>query len=201
MNLDQSNDLAAEIASENEYRVLEIASRKARMLALVLQGGRRASPNVEQPLRLANELGAWLRAVRDRWPSQQRPPEQPKEPVAAPEDADLPTMMSGVGRDARYLKYLTRGGMGMQPNVVEPLRVLAALVEKLEAVHARWLGLQGPDAFTIAPVRRSPGQRITDEMIASGELKIGRAGETSAAFKKLVTDAERRGGIRPDYGA
>lgn len=60
MNTDHNPDLAAKIAAENDYRILEIASAKAKVLALLLRGGRKADSNVEKPLALAKELSAWL---------------------------------------------------------------------------------------------------------------------------------------------
>lgn len=126
MTPEQSHDLATKIASENDYRILEIASDKARLLALFLRGGKKADPDVEQPLKLAKELAEWLRAVDDRYPQRQQPSDAPQKPDTVPNDADLPTMMGTIGREARYLKHLTRGRMGMTPNVVDARRVLAA---------------------------------------------------------------------------
>lgn len=188
MNSDQMTDLAAKISEAGEYRILEIVSSKGKLLALMLRGGRKASPNVDQPLRLAKEMAVWLEGVRDFWLNSQRAPESEREaPPPLAEDIDLPILLSAIGRDAQYLKRLTQGGIGMSPNAVEPRRVLAELITKLEAVQARWPDLQGPNAIEPMPVRRPRGSRIVDEMIASGELKLTR---------DPIVSAERRGGVR-----
>jgi hypothetical protein len=166
------DDLAAEIAGTNNFRLLEVASRKGRLLALMLRGGRKASPNVGKPLVLAKELSAWLRAIHDRWPRVQRTPTDDRGADGLPENVDLPTVLSAVGRDVRYLENLTRGGVGMSANVVMPLRVLDALIAKLEAVQARWPESQGPGATPSGLTRRPRGSRILDEMVASGEVNL-----------------------------
>jgi hypothetical protein len=186
---------AAEIASTDNFRLLEIASRKSRLLALLLRGGRKASPNVQKPLALAKELSAWLRAISERWEAAQRIPPDASEPAHLPDDIDLPTMLSAVGKDVRYLEHLTRGGMGMSPNTVMPLRVLAALIAKLEAAQARWPELQG--YVTPEPMRRPRGARMLDEMTASGEGNFGRDPASTDTLDRIIADADRRLGRSP----
>lgn len=199
MSTNQSPDLAAKIASENEYRVIEIVSRQAKFLALLLRGGRRASPNVEETLKLARELSAWLQAAYDHSPASQRAIEGGNRPDPLADDADLPTLLSAIGRDAQYLKRLTLGGIGMSRNVVEPRRVLAEMIAKMETLQARWPEMQGPDAIRLTPVRHPNGSRIVDEMIASGELNFERDPNAPDPLEKIIADSKRRGGIRPDY--
>lgn len=149
--------LATEIASTDQYRLLEAVSRKSRVLAILLRGGQKANPDVRRPRALAKELLAWLRAVHDRWPLIQKEPGDRRSPEVLPEDVDLLTLLSAIGRDVRYLEHLTRGGIGMSPNMVLPIRVLETLIAKLEAVHSRWPELQGHAAYFPDPIVSAPG--------------------------------------------
>jgi hypothetical protein len=189
--------LVTEIVGTDNFRLLEIASRKSRLLALLLRGGREASPNVEKPLALAKELLAWLEAVGDRWTAAQRIPSDANEPPdTLPDDIDLPTLLSAAGKDVRYLEHLTRGGMGMSPNVVTSLRVLDTLIAKMETVRARWPELQGSGAAP-EPMRRPRGARMLDEMISSSEVDFGRDPAAPNPLDRIIADADRRLGRSP----
>jgi hypothetical protein len=161
----------------DECQAAKSASNAGRSLASNLMGGKNADPNVEQSVALAVRLELLLRAIGAALPGQQKAsPGRPQVPAMVDGGSDLATLLSAASRDAKYLKRLTQGGIGMSRNVQEPLRVVQELRHKLALIQKLRPDLQGQNAFRASPrdaaPRKTRHDRILDELIAGGEIRV-----------------------------
>ena len=146
-------------------------SHLGRQLARQLQGGQKADPNVGPAIRTAEELGRRLEtlAVVRNLP----PAPEPSEPRLMPSEGDLPAMLSDAGRDARYVRRLTEGGMGMSMHhVPETLRIVRALRPKLDAIWLIYETMPKPEHIRLTGEEREAFWRKMDEM--AQEPMLGR---------------------------
>jgi hypothetical protein len=135
----------------NQYRVIQNTSRMASRLSELLRGGKKANPNVTAAAPVAEYLEAHFLAIQLRHPAQQIPHSEPQIRPAVPDSDDLSIHLSAASADARYIKRLCAGGLGMSPNMVEPLRVLRQLRAKLATISNRWPELQVPEEVVLSP--------------------------------------------------
>ena len=135
--------------SINNYRFHGRVSGLGARLAIHLQGGRNADPNVAPAMKTAALLEKHLEALAIVHGL--APPATSSTPHQLRPTGDLPAMLSDAGRDARYVKRLLEGGGGMSvgSNVTEALRVVRTLVGKLEATLRLNEGLPEPRAAAL----------------------------------------------------
>lgn len=172
--------VAALISRKNAYQIIQNASNMARRLSAELRGGRRADPSVTRAAAIAGDLEIHFLAIQHNHPLMQNQRSEPAQRLNVLQSEDLPTIIGAASSDARYLKRLTAGGGGMATNVVEPLRVLRELREKLTFIRQRWPGLQtsDEDGFRMTLIggddalRLSRQEKIFQELIASGEVSL-----------------------------
>lgn len=171
--------VAALVSQKNAYQIIQTASSMARRLSAELRGGRKADPDVTRADAIVVDLEIHFLAIQHNHPRMQNWRGEPTERPDVLQSDDLPTIIGAASSDARYLKRLTAGGGGMSPNVVEPLRVLRELREKLDFIQSRWPGLQASDdEIRMTPidsgeaVRLSRHEKILQELIASGEVNL-----------------------------
>lgn len=135
----------------NQYRVIQNTSRMAYRLSDLLRGGKKANPNVTPAAAVAEYLEAHFLAIQRGYPAQQKQHSEPQVRPDVPDSDDLSSHLSAASADARYIKKLCAGGMGMSPNMVEPLRVLRQLRAKLATISARWPELQVAEEVALSP--------------------------------------------------
>lgn len=125
-------EVRALLESKSTYNLKQSTLYAVRDLARVLAGGRKADPHIPSTLRLVGHLELHLMALSLALPLRQV--ETAGNRPAEPDWADLGSVLSSVSRDARYLKRLCNYGW-VPDNVVEPLRIVREIGEKLEVIQ------------------------------------------------------------------
>lgn len=155
------------LSARRLLQIIQIASNLGRRLSGELRGGKNANPNVTRAIAVADDLQNHLLAIQRNAPNRQNRKDGPIERPDVLQSEDLPTIIGAASSDAKYIQRLTAGGMGMSPNVVEPLRVLGELRPKLAFIQDRWPELQTGDDDAGSVTRHG---KIVQELLSSGEI-------------------------------
>ncbi|WEK03280.1 MAG: hypothetical protein P0Y65_13895 [Candidatus Devosia phytovorans] len=120
------------LESQSTYNLKQSALYAVRDLARALAGGKKADPHIPSTVRLVAHVELHFMALSLALPLRQA--ETAGNRPVEPDWADLRSVLSSASRDARYLKRLCNYGW-VPDNVVEPLRILREIREKLEVIR------------------------------------------------------------------